>query len=105
MPAPAEGRARNVDRGCVASADQTRGSRWLSIGAWHSGLVHRFSILSCNVGAAAGDGPGCASGQDLGVADGGRRLLVVDAGRIQRLIVTRAVESVGFTVDGAANLD
>jgi EAL domain-containing protein (putative c-di-GMP-specific phosphodiesterase class I)/CheY-like chemotaxis protein len=39
------------------------------------------------------------------MADGGRRLLVVDDERIQRLIVTRAVESVGFTVDGAADLD
>ena len=36
------------------------------------------------------------------MADGGRRLLVVDDERIQRLIVTRAVESVGFTADGAA---
>jgi EAL domain-containing protein (putative c-di-GMP-specific phosphodiesterase class I)/ActR/RegA family two-component response regulator len=39
------------------------------------------------------------------MTDGGRRLLVVDDERIQRLIVTRAVESVGFTVDGAADLD
>jgi EAL domain-containing protein (putative c-di-GMP-specific phosphodiesterase class I)/ActR/RegA family two-component response regulator len=39
------------------------------------------------------------------MTDGSRRLLVVDDERIQRLIVTRAVESVGFTVDGAANLD
>jgi len=39
------------------------------------------------------------------MADGGRRLLVVDDERIQRLIVTRAVESVGFTMDGAADLD
>jgi hypothetical protein len=30
---------------------------------------------------------------------------MVDDGGIQRLIVTRAVESVGFTVDGAADLD
>jgi CheY-like chemotaxis protein len=30
---------------------------------------------------------------------------VVDDKRIQRLIVTRAVESVGFTVDGAADPD
>src|SRR5208282_5074167 len=34
-----------------------------------------------------------------------RRLLVVDDERIQRLIVTRAVESVGYVVDGAADLD
>jgi hypothetical protein len=34
-----------------------------------------------------------------------RRLLVVDDERIQRLIVARAVESVGFIVDGAADLD
>jgi EAL domain-containing protein (putative c-di-GMP-specific phosphodiesterase class I)/ActR/RegA family two-component response regulator len=33
------------------------------------------------------------------------RLLVVDDERIQRLIVTRAVESLGFEVDGAADLD
>jgi len=46
-----------------------------------------------------------ASRRDNGMADGGRRLLVVDDERIQRLIVTRAVESVGFTVDGAADLD
>ena len=39
------------------------------------------------------------------MADGGRRLLVVDDERIQRLIVARAVESVGFIVDGAADLD
>lgn len=39
------------------------------------------------------------------MTDGGRRLLVVDDERIQRLIVTRAVESEGFTVDGAADLD
>ncbi len=39
------------------------------------------------------------------MTDSGRRLLVVDDERIQRLIVTRAVESVGFVVDGAADLD
>jgi len=39
------------------------------------------------------------------MTDGSRRLLVVDDERIQRLIVTRAVESVGFVVDGAADLD
>ena len=39
------------------------------------------------------------------MTDSSRRLLVVDDERIQRLIVTRAVESVGFVVDGAADLD
>jgi EAL domain-containing protein (putative c-di-GMP-specific phosphodiesterase class I)/CheY-like chemotaxis protein len=33
------------------------------------------------------------------------RLLVVDDERIQRLIVTRVAESIGFTVDGAADFD
>ena len=39
------------------------------------------------------------------MTDRSRRLLVVDDERIQRLIVTRAVESVGFVVDGAADFD
>jgi hypothetical protein len=39
------------------------------------------------------------------MTDGGRRLLVVDDERIQRLIMTRDVESVGFAVDGGADLD
>ena len=39
------------------------------------------------------------------MTDSSRRLLVVDDERIQRLIVTRAVESMGFVVDGAADLD
>jgi predicted signal transduction protein with EAL and GGDEF domain len=39
------------------------------------------------------------------MAGGGRRPLVVDGECVQRPIVTRAVESVGFTVVGAADLD
>jgi CheY-like chemotaxis protein len=39
------------------------------------------------------------------MTDSSRRLLVVDDERIQRLIVTRVVESLGFVVDGAADLD
>ena len=39
------------------------------------------------------------------MTDSSRRLLVVDDERIHRLIVTRAVESVGFIVDGAADFD
>ncbi len=39
------------------------------------------------------------------MTESSRRLLVVDDERIQRLIVTRAVESVGFIVDGAADFD
>jgi two-component system, chemotaxis family, chemotaxis protein CheY len=39
------------------------------------------------------------------MTDSLRRLLVVDDERIQRLIVTRVAESIGFTVDGAADLD
>jgi EAL domain-containing protein (putative c-di-GMP-specific phosphodiesterase class I) len=39
------------------------------------------------------------------VSDDRRHLLVVDDEPIQRLLVTRAVESLGFAVDGAADLD
>jgi DNA-binding response OmpR family regulator len=39
------------------------------------------------------------------MTDSLRRLLVVDDERIQRLIVTRVAESIGFIVDGAADLD
>jgi EAL domain-containing protein (putative c-di-GMP-specific phosphodiesterase class I)/ActR/RegA family two-component response regulator len=39
------------------------------------------------------------------MTDSLRRLLVVDDERIQRLIVTRVAESIGYTVDGAADLD
>ena len=35
----------------------------------------------------------------------GRRLLVVDDEHIERMLVARAVTSLGFSVDGAANLD
>jgi hypothetical protein len=38
------------------------------------------------------------------VTDANRQLLVVDDEPIQRLIVTRAVESLGFAVDGATEL-
>ncbi len=39
------------------------------------------------------------------MTDSPRRLLAVDAERVQRLIVARAVESLGFVADGAADLD
>lgn len=39
------------------------------------------------------------------MADETRHLLVVDDEPVQRLIVTRAVESLGFAVDGAADVD
>jgi len=49
-----------------------------------------------------GDGPAGASRQNNGTADGGRWLLAMDDERVPRLILARAVESVGFILDGAA---
>ena len=69
--------------------------------------VYRLSIFVCDVTPLAWRAErdaGC-SVSDSDVSERGGFLLVVDDEPIQRLIVTRAVETLGYVVDGAADLD